>query len=452
MKPEPINYNNPLGISKTEWIKVLAVNFGLLIFVYIIATICTLSGSDFFLLNFHNESLDRIDNMLRSANIFALFQILFASVEETIIVAYVRKRKPSIVSFVAYYGLYVLVDLVFMFTNTRFPSFLTLVLGIGYAVFWIVFDCVRAKAKRKTVLFYLLRLVIAIDVSFIINEMIALFRIKTYELFYVNISGSADFALNVEYDLAMGIAFLLLTLIASHIKEGGKAVCQKSRPVGGCSPTTMKSSPKNSPNPKKNLSNLPPKVKKRLRWLKAKVILIQTTALLVIAALPWFAGRPVEFALVYASFCLTRLCLGFNRSLHFKSEMSCITIGALCFWGLTFLSPSAEVSIIMSLVYGCALALGFRLYWELHDLLVYKRASKNDRYAMLFVVFKANTDPKHVRGVMLAKGYSDEDEIRIIQLYMQKEKIDYIATYMNFAPITIDKKLTEIANDLYSRR
>lgn len=127
-------------------------------------------------------------------------------------------------------------------------------------------------------------------------------------------------------------------------------------------------------------------------------------------------------------------------------------MGALTFWFITILTPDIKVSIIMSLVYGCSLALGFRLYWELHDLMVYKKAAKNDRYAMMYVAFKGNTEPKHIRGVMLLKGYKDEDEIKIVQLYMKKEKIEYIAEYMNFAKITIDKKLTDIASDLYSKR
>ena len=181
-------------------------------------------------------------------------------------------------------------------------------------------------------------------------------------------------------------------------------------------------------------------------------MIIQTIGLAVIAALPWFAGRPVEFALVYVSFCFTRIVLGFNRSLHYKSELSCITIGALTFWALTFLTPSAEASIILSLCYGAGLALGFRLYWELHDLMMYRKAAKTDRYAMFYTAFKGDISPKHINGVMRAKGFTDKDEIEMVQMYMQRLKVEYIADYMNFARITIEKHLTELAERLYEKR
>ena len=182
------------------------------------------------------------------------------------------------------------------------------------------------------------------------------------------------------------------------------------------------------------------------------MIAIQTVALAVITALPWFGGKIVEFAIVYASFCLTRLMLGFGRSLHFKSEAMCVTIGALTFWGLTFLSPSAEASIIMSLVYGAGLALAFRIYWELHDLILYRKAAKTDRYAMLYAVMKGNVTEKRVNGVMRAKGYSNRDDILMVQMYLRKEKVEYIADFMGYAKVTVEKKLTAIAEDLYARR
>ena len=106
----------------------------------------------------------------------------------------------------------------------------------------------------------------------------------------------------------------------------------------------------------------------------------------------------------------------------------------------------------MSVVYGAGTALGFRLYWELHDLMMYKKAAKTDRFAMLYVVFKGNCDPKHVNGVMRAKGVFSSDEIKMVQLYMQREKVEYIADWLGYAKITVEKKLTDLANDLYRLR
>lgn len=186
--------------------------------------------------------------------------------------------------------------------------------------------------------------------------------------------------------------------------------------------------------------------------LKAKVIVVQTVALVIIAFVPIFIGKGTEFALMYLAFCLTRMILGFSHSLHFKSELVCVTVGALTFWGLTYLAPSAEASIIMSLVYGAALAIGFRVYWELHDLMMYRKAAKTDRYAMLYTSFKGNLDPRHIKALMRFRGRNEPKDIEAVQMYMAKEKIDYIAERLKEPTRSIDRRLSEIADDLYSKR
>ena len=148
---------------------------------------------------------------------------------------------------------------------------------------------------------------------------------------------------------------------------------------------------------------------------------------------------------------MTRLMLGFKKSLHFKSELLCVTAGGLLFWAVCVLVPSASVSIIISLIYGSALAIGFRLYWELHDLILYKRAAKFDRYAMLYCAFKGDTSPSHITGIMMMHGYPRED-IRIVIRYMAHAKVESIAYDLNYAKITIEKRLTKIAEELYNSR
>lgn len=447
---EPIDYNSPLGVGKREWAKVLGVNLALLILVYAIALICTLCGSNLFLLNFSNPNLDAIETFLREHGAFSFLTIAFTTIEETIICCYVAKRKPNVWLPLVHYATTCLFVFILNQCLGYLPSFFITLYGILYVAFAVFLLNGFKGVTRRYLIICLIRLAIALAITFSLNGIIVVMRNKIGELFKFIDNNSVFFALSLEYDLALSLAFGFLTMVIPWDKKGGTKQCQTPlQGVGGSSPSSTNSSPKSSKIAK---TNLPPKYRKRLRWLKAKVIVIQTVALIVIAALPWFTGRPVEFALVYASFCMTRLMLGFNRSLHFKSELSCVTIGALCFWALTFLTPSVEVLIILSLCYGACLALGFRLWWELHDLMMYHKAAKTDRYAMLYVVFKGNCDPKHINGVMRAKGYTDNDEIKIVQLYMAKEKVEYIAHYMTFAKITIEKKLTEIATNLYLNR
>lgn len=443
----PIDYSSPLGITKREWAWTLGANLALLLAVYAAALVCTLCGSDAFLLNFHSDDLQRIEETLRGLGMFPIIQMGFATIESTIVGCYIAKGKPKWWATGGFFVTYCALNLLLTHTVGSCPSWLTTfmeTLFFGFSVFAL--NGWKPSGKWYV---YLCRFAIGLSAMFILNGGINLFRTKCVELWSTNLPNSVGFALNVEYDLALALALGFLTLVIPWKRKGGSEACQTYPGVSGSSPSSTNSSLKNSKIAKTNLS---PKNRKRLRLLKAKVIAIQTVALIVIAALPWFAGRPVEFALVYASFSITRLMLGFSHSLHFKSELSCVTIGALTFWALTFLPPSAEASIILSLCYGSLTALGFRLYWELHDLIMYRKAAKTDRYAMLYVVFKGNCDPKHINGVMRAKGYSDRDDIRMTQMYMQRDKVEYIADFIGYAKITIEKRLTEIATDLYQRR
>lgn len=443
MRKDPIDYDSPLGISKKEWTKVLVANLALLLLAYCVALVFTLCGNGAFLLNFHSDDLQRIEETLWSWNVYPLVTIALATIETCIMASYVKRGIVKWYFPVSLFATKAIINVIFTACGVTIPSFLPTVIN---AVFLLVVFAIRCRKEKWWKV--LIRVCIAVVLSLGINELIAIFRTTVYKLFVIEWSASSMFALTIEYDLALALALGFLTLLIPW--EKGEEKCKVNPVAGGCSPTSMRWSRKNSP--KKNSLNLSPKAKKRLRLLKAKVIAIQTVALAVIAALPWFAGRPVEFTLLYLAFCLTRVILGFSHSLHFKSELSCVTIGALTFWGLTYLAPSAEASIILSLVYGCGLALGFRLYWELHDLMLYHKAAKTDRYAMFYAAFKGNTDPRHIRGVMRLRGFGDENDIKAVQMYMAKEKVDYIAEWLNEPQRSLDRKLTDIAEALYKNR
>lgn len=447
MRYDPIDFDSPLGISKREWARVLGANLALLLLAYTIALILTISGNDLFLLRFYNEQLNGIESMLMNHDLFWVFQIPVAAIEEVIICAYAAKRKPSIFVFLSYCGVYYAICTIIYFTTKVVPGFMTLLLGVVFVLGYCAFFSIKNKDWRYG-LKCLARFAIATAISLALNEAVSVFRTKVYNLWELGFDNSFYIALTIEYDLALALSLGLLTILIPW--EKGERQAWKSQDAGGSSPTSKRWSLKNSP--KKNKPQLSPKALKRLRLLKAKVIVIQTVALAVIAFVPIMSGRGIEFSLLYISFCLTRVILGFSHSLHFKSELACVTIGALTFWGLTFLAPSAEASIILSLAYGAGLALGFRLYWELHDLMMYRRAAKTDRYAMLYTAFKGNTDPRHIRGVMRLRGHNDEDEIKMVQMYMAREKVDYISQWLNVPLRTVDRKLTEIADELYSKR
>ena len=375
MRPDPIDFDSPLGISKREWVKVLGVNLALLLIVYTVALVCTLCGNDFFAIGLDNPKITEFANKLNDWNIYPLVAITFATIEETLMVWFICLKRPKWWIPLTYFAVRVLTNLIVGLFLPAVPY--AIALGINI-IFCLIFVFTRKKRLKP-----LIRFGLVIAISLLLNVFISMFRTKVLEMNHT-FTEVAFIYLSVEYDLAFGLVLALLAL-AIPWEKGEPGLWSQTLVAGGSSPSMTKCSPKPS---KIATNNLPPKYRKRLRLLKAKVMAIQTIGLIVIATLPWFTGRPVEFALVYASFCITRLMLGFNRSLHFKSETVCVTSGALVFWALTFLTPNVETSIILSLAYGAGLALGFRLYWELHDLMMYRKACKTDRYAMLYVVFK----------------------------------------------------------------
>ena len=442
-----IDYNDPLGISKREWIKVLGANLALLLFVYAIAIICTLCGLDVFLIDFDSASLQSFENTLRGWNLFSMVQALFATIEFTMMYCYIAKTKPKWWYSLLFFATLVALSFALIPFVDAYPSWLNFVITTS-ALVGAVFAFGRSREKWFV---YLCRFAIAETVTLILSYGITLFRLHGIRLWSSDVSNSIGFAFSVEYDLALGLSLGFLTLAIPWKRKGGNRQWTYHGVSGSCpnaSPSSRNSS-RNAPNK----LVLDKETKRRYTMLKLSMMAMQTLSLALVAIVPWFFGRQVEFALVFASFTLIRLVLGFDRSFHAESETVCIFVGALIFWALTLLTTDVQVSVIISLAYGGGVAICFRLYWELHDLMMYRKAAKTDRYAMLYCFFDGNLSPDYIGGAMTMFGYTDAGpDIKMVQMYMAKEKVEYIAKCVGYAKITVEKRLTEIATDLYARR
>ena len=452
MKPaaEPIDYDGPLGISRGEWLKVIGLNLLILLIVYSVATAFTLSGSDAFLLRFKSEPLDNIERTLRNWGLFAMLQYAFASLEATAITAYsVGKARRCWLSFLIFFAVHNVLYYVFWACGSAYP--VPLQTGVTIVTMAIITAISHRKDGFKGILYGFLRLAIGLAVSFLLNGLIALFRLRVPEFFDGSIPNAIAFALNVEYGLALVLSLVFLHFAIPFGKRKGERLCQTEVGAFGSSPQSTMKSPTKSGNPKKPNNGLSPDLRRRARLIRLRAIAIQTVAIFVVAFVPWVSGRMTEFALTYVSFYVTRICLGFSHSLHFKSELTCVTVATLVFWGLAYLTPSAEAAIVISLLYGSGTAIGFRVYWELHDLILYRKASKLDRYAMFYSSFKGDVSHRRIAGVMRMRGFDDES-IRIVKMYMDGMKVEAIALETNYSKRSVEKRLTDMANDLYARR
>ena len=105
--------DDPLYLSKRQWTK-LFVAFSIMILVlYIGAMIASLCGSEYFILNYQNAQMDKIEAFLESYQIMPLLNCVFLALEFSIILSFVLKKKPSVFYVIAFYGIRVAMSFIF---------------------------------------------------------------------------------------------------------------------------------------------------------------------------------------------------------------------------------------------------------------------------------------------------------------------------------------------------
>lgn len=64
-------------ISKRKWRQILLAMSIMTIVLYVIAMICSLTGSKYFILNYQNSQMDRIENFLHKHTLYPLATDIF---------------------------------------------------------------------------------------------------------------------------------------------------------------------------------------------------------------------------------------------------------------------------------------------------------------------------------------------------------------------------------------
>ena len=70
--------DNPY-LTKTQWKKLFVATSILVLLLYIVAMIFSLCGSKYFILNYQNEQMDRIENWFSKYGILSMLNWLFVS-------------------------------------------------------------------------------------------------------------------------------------------------------------------------------------------------------------------------------------------------------------------------------------------------------------------------------------------------------------------------------------
>lgn len=410
-----------MQITKREWTRIISVNLGLLCVVYAIAITLTHFG----IKTSEIKSVD-VPSVIEEWHLMPTISILFSTIEASIIGWFASRKIPKWYFTIGYVLFSIMINVTLTSVGIVVPGWIDLTLTIPYL--FIV------SYQRRPYWKVIVDIAISIAISFLFNEAIGYFRTEIIGLYHYYDS-SVFLPLSIEYDLALFMALKLAELIIGKEKEEDK-VCRIGLDALGSSPTSMSLKP-----------NLSPKIQKSIKLLKVRVAVEQTAALICIALVPILFGKGIEFSLVFVSFTLTRLILGFKKSIHFASETKCIGIASLCFILISCLVPSVKVNVIFSFCYGAGFALLLRLYWELRNLRIYKDNAKTDYYAEFAVLFKNDVSRMHVSAYMKLKGFDDFDTETVCE-FLEKTKIEAIALKQHCSVGKINLTIARVAYEL----
>ena len=415
--------NDELYLTKIQWKKLFLATSILVIALYLAAMICSLCGSEYFILNYQNAQMDKIEAFLRDHGIMPLLNWVFTTIEFTIIIAFVLKKYPKWYYIVPFYGIAMFVAGVIHVPNIFYQLY-------PFAFYFIVpvIDQLienhkspyKEKFSFKKYGIQMLRLLIAMLVVFVLQ--ILIFIIKSGNLSFENIIQplSAAFIYALEYDIALSVVLYTIVLLSDK-EKGDSKLWVKFQHAGLSSQTSKTNSQKSTL--KKNLTKTQ---KRKIRLLYLKMYLTQSAAFLLLMVLPFLLGKVLEFLVMYLAFAIARYILGFNYSLHYKKEVICITVGVIVFGILSLAVPFFYVILIIAIAMGISLAVLLHLSYKYKGLFLFAKIAKPDKFALLYVFFDGDIRRDHVQKICKYKGL-DEEHTNIIKDFMDGNKISFIA-------------------------
>lgn len=432
-------------LSKRQWTKVFVAFSIMILVLYIGAMIASLCGSEYFILNYQNAQMDRIEAFLESYQIMPLLNWVFTTIEFTIIIAFVLKKYPKWYYIVPFYGIAMIVSAIF-------PSTPILFYQLYPFAFYFIVPVINQLIENHKSLYIekfsfkkygiqMLRLLIAILTTFVLQFII--YGIKEGNLSLVNHiqSLSKAFIYALEYDIALSVVLYTIVLLSDKEKGDSKLWATYHNP-GGSSQTSKTNSRKSTL--KKNLTKTQ---KRKIRLLYLKMYLTQIAAFLLLMVLPFLLGKVLEFLVMYLVFAVARYILGFNYSLHYKKEVICITVGVIVFGILSLAVPFFYVILIIAVVMGISLAILLHLSYKYKGLFLFAKIAKPDKFALLYVFFDGDIRRNHVQKICKYKGL-DEEHTNIIKDFMDGNKISFIAWKYHYSQRMAIYKIDESIDKL----
>ena len=433
----PPTKNQPLILSKRQLKKVFIAMSILILCLYIIAMVFSLCGSQYFILNYQNEQMTKIESFLREHKTIALVSWIFTTIEFIIVVSFETKRFPKWYYILAFYVIAMLI--------AAFVHVPTIVYQIYPFVFYFSIPILNQLIENKKNNWKeyskdLLRLLIAVGTTLILQLMILVIKAGYFDGVNHIQPLSSAFIYAVEYDIALSV--ILYTIVLLNDKEKGDSEeWTTSHNHGGSSQTSTMQSQQSL---QKNLTKIQ---KNRLRWLYAKTYLIQLGTLLLVLVLPFLLGKVFEFVIMYLAFAITRYILGFQYSLHFKKESLCVSASLFIFGILSLAVPFFYVVMIIAITLGCLLAVGLHISYKYKSMWLFNKAVTTDKFAKLYAFFDGNLNKTYIKMICIYHGL-DSFQTSLIIDFTQGEKISYMAKCRNYSQRMLIYKLDEAIEKL----
>ena len=369
--------DNPY-LTKQQWKKIFIATSILVLLLYIVAMICSLCGSKYFILNYQNEQMDNIESFLTNYKIMPLLNWWFTTLEFSVVISFVLKKLPKWYYVITFYAIAMIVSATIPTTPLFFYQIYPFVFYLVIPIIEMLIDNNKSGIKPlvswKKYVTCLLRLVVAMFVVFVLQVLIFIIKSGSLQFNSIVMNLSATFIYSLEYDIALSV--ILFTIVLLNDKEKGDSKSWATfQHVGSSSQTSKKQSQKSLF--KKKLTKTQ---SKKLKLLYLKFYLTQLGAFLLLMVLPFLLGKVFEFLVMYLAFAISRYILGFNYSLHYKKETTCITVGVIVFGIISLAIPFFYVILIIAICMGVALAILLHLSYKYKSMWLFTQVSKQDKF------------------------------------------------------------------------
>ena len=302
-----------LYLTRKQWTKLFVAFSIMVLILYVAAMIASLCGSKYFILNYQNEQMDRIESFLREHQIYPLAVWVFTTIEFSVVITFVQLKLPKWYYMVPFYALAMIISATIPTMPVVFYTFYPFAFHIIIPIIDQSIQNHKTKDKFswKRYLYCLLRLAIAVVTVLILQAMILIIKAGYFDGQNHILSLSANFIYSIEYDIALAV--ILFTILLVYREKGDSKSWVTFQAHGSSSQTSMM--PLQKSNTKKNLTKTQ---RNKIRLLYVKLYLSQLGAFLLVMVLPFLLGKVLEFLVMYVAFCVARYILGFKYSLHYK--------------------------------------------------------------------------------------------------------------------------------------